>query len=142
MRCKATREKTRKGIEAKKISKKNNDIPLKSQVNTKIISTSSSNEFVEQYTTSLNRLAANGKIDEIVGRKQEINEIIKVLSRRKKNNAVLVGEGGCGKTAIVYGIANLIVNGDVPDVLEDKEIVMLNPIALVSGTHFRGMFEE
>ena len=97
---------------------------------------------MEQYTTSLNRLAANGKIDEIVGRKQEINEIIKVLSRRKKNNAVLVGEGGCGKTAIVYGIANLIVNGDVPDVLEDKEIVMLNPIALVSGTHFRGMFEE
>ena len=131
-----------KKLQAKKISKKNNDIPLKSQVNTKIISTSSSNEFVEQYTTSLNRLAANGKIDEIVGRKQEINEIIKVLSRRKKNNAVLVGEGGCGKTAIVYGIANLIVNGDVPDVLENKEIVMLNPIALVSGTHFRGMFEE
>ena len=131
-----------KKLQAKKISKKNNDIPLKSQVNTKIISTSSSNEFVEQYTTSLNRLAANGKIDEIVGRKQEINEIIKVLSRRKKNNAVLVGEGGCGKTAIVYGIANLIVNGDVPDVLEDKEIVMLNPISLVSGTHFRGMFEE
>ena len=131
-----------KKLQAKKISKKNNDIPLKSQVNTKIISTSSSNEFVEQYTTSLNRLAANGKIDEIVGRKQEINEIIKVLSRRKKNNAVLVGEGGCGKTAIVYGLANLIVNGDVPDVLEDKEIVMLNPIALVSGTHFRGMFEE
>lgn len=131
-----------KKLQAKKISKKNNDIPLKSQVNTKIISTSSSNEFVEQYTTSLNRLAANGKIDEIVGRKQEINEIIKVLSRRKKNNAVLVGEGGCGKTAIVYGIANLIVNGDVPDVLEGKEIVMLNPMALVSGTHFRGMFEE
>jgi len=131
-----------KKLQAKKISKKNNDIPLKSQVNTKIISTSSSNEFVEQYTTSLNKLAANGQIDEIVGRKQEINEIIKVLSRRKKNNAVLVGEGGCGKTAIVYGIANLIVNGDVPDVLDGKEIVMLNPMALVSGTHFRGMFEE
>ena len=131
-----------KKLQAKKISKKNNDIPLKSQVNTKITSTSSSNEFVEQYTTSLNRLAANGQIDEIVGRKQEINEIIKVLSRRKKNNAVLVGEGGCGKTAIVYGIANFIVNGDVPDVLENKEIVMLNPMALVSGTHFRGMFEE
>lgn len=131
-----------KKLQAKKINKKNNDIPLKSQINTKIISTSSSNEFVEQYTTSLNRLAANGQIDEIVGRKQEINEIIKVLSRRKKNNAVLVGEGGCGKTAIVHGIANLIVNGHVPDVLEDKEIVMLNPMALVSGTHFRGMFEE
>ena len=131
-----------KKLQAKKINKKNNDIPLKSQVNTKIISTNSSNEYIEKYTTSLNALAASGKIDEIVGRKREINEIIKVLSRRKKNNAVLVGEGGCGKTAIVYGIANLIVNGDVPDVLEDKEIVMLNPMALVSGTHFRGMFEE
>jgi ATP-dependent Clp protease ATP-binding subunit ClpC len=87
-------------------------------------------------------LALDGKIDEIVGREQEINEIIKVLSRRKKNNAVLVGEGGCGKTAIVYGIANMIVNGDVPEILDGKEIVMLNPMALVSGTHFRGMFEE
>ena len=117
-------------------------MPLKSEVNTKIISTNSSNEFVEQYTTSLNKLALDGKIDEIVGREQEINEIIKVLSRRKKNNAVLVGEGGCGKTAIVYGIANMIVNGDVPEILDGKEIVMLNPMALVSGTHFRGMFEE
>lgn len=131
-----------KKLQTKKISNKKNNIPLKSEVNTKIISTNSSNEFVEQYTTSLNKLALDGKIDEIVGREQEINEIIKVLSRRKKNNAVLVGEGGCGKTAIVYGIANMIVNGDVPEILDEKEIVMLNPMALVSGTHFRGMFEE
>lgn len=131
-----------KKLQTKKISNKKNDMPLKSEVNTKIISTNSSNEFIEQYTTSLNKLALNGKIDEIVGREQEINEIIKVLSRRKKNNAVLVGEGGCGKTAIVYGIANMIVNGDVPEILDGKEIVMLNPMALVSGTHFRGMFEE
>lgn len=131
-----------KKLQTKKISNKKNNMPLKSEVNTKIISTSSSNEFVEQYTTSLNKLALNGKIDEIVGREQEINEIIKVLSRRKKNNAVLVGEGGCGKTAIVYGIANMIVNGDVPEILDGKEIIMLNPMALVSGTHFRGMFEE
>ena len=131
-----------KKLQTKKISNKKNNMPLKSEVNTKIISTNSSNEFVEQYTTSLNKLALNGKIDEIVGREQEINEIIKVLSRRKKNNAVLVGEGGCGKTAIVYGIANMIVNGNVPEILDGKEIVMLNPMALVSGTHFRGMFEE
>lgn len=131
-----------KKLQAKKINKKNNEIPLKSQVNTKMVSNSASNNFIEQYTTSLNKLAENGQIDEIVGRKQEINEIIKVLSRRKKNNAVLVGEGGCGKTAIVYGIANMIVNDEVPEVLEGKEIVMLNPMALVSGTHFRGMFEE
>lgn len=131
-----------KKLQAKKISNKKNNMPLKSEVNTKIISTSSSNEFVEQYTTSLNKLALDGKIDEIVGREQEINEIIKVLSRRKKNNAVLVGSGGAGKTAIVYGIANMIVNGDVPETLENKEIIMLNPMSLVSGTHFRGMFEE
>lgn len=139
---KQTKETKPKKLQTKKISNKKNNMPLKSEVNTKIISTNSSNEFIEQYTTSLNKLALNGKIDEIVGREQEINEIIKVLSRRKKNNAVLVGEGGCGKTAIVYGIANMIVNGDVPEILDGKEIVMLNPMALVSGTHFRGMFEE
>ena len=130
-------------LKTKKINKKdNNEIPLKSQINTKTISTTEKNDFINDYTTSLNKLAREGKIDEIVGRKQEIEEIIKVLSRRKKNNAVLVGEGGCGKTAIIYGIANMIENGNVPDVLDGKEIIMLNPMALVSGTHFRGMFEE
>ena len=120
----------------------NDKIPLKSQVNTKIISNNSSNDYIEKYTTSLNKLAMDGKIDEIVGREQEIKEIIRVLSRRKKNNAVLVGLGGSGKTALVYGLANMIVNGNVPEVLDGKEIVMLNPMAIVSGTHFRGMFEE
>lgn len=126
-------------LQERKISDK---IPLKSQVNTKIISNNSSNDYIEKYTTSLNKLAIEGKIDEIVGREQEIKEIIRVLSRRKKNNAVLVGLGGSGKTALVYGLANMIVNGEVPEVLDGKEIVMLNPMAIVSGTHFRGMFEE
>lgn len=141
---KETNEKTKnEKLKTKKINKKENiDIPLKSQINTKTISTNEKNDFINDYTTSLNKLAREGKIDEIVGRKQEIEEIIKVLCRRKKNNAVLVGEGGCGKTAIIYGIANLIENGNVPDVLDGKEIIMLNPMALVSGTHFRGMFEE
>ena len=131
-------------MKPKKINnqKENNEIPLKSQINTKTITTTNSSNFINDYTTSLNQLAREGKIDEIVGRKQEIREIIKVLSRRKKNNAVLVGEGGCGKTAIIYGIANMIENGTIPDVLKEKEIIMLNPMALVSGTHFRGMFEE
>ena len=131
-------------LKPKKINnqKENNDIPLKSQINTKTIATTNSSNFINDYTTSLNQLAREGKIDEIVGRQQEIKEIIKVLSRRKKNNAVLVGEGGCGKTAIIYGIANMIENGTIPDVLKEKEIIMLNPMALVSGTHFRGMFEE
>ena len=120
----------------------NGNIPLKSQVNTKTISMSSSDSSIEQYTTNLNNMAKNGKIDDIIGRKEEIEEIVKVLSRRKKNNAILVGKGGCGKTAIVYGLAKMIEEGKVPSVLEGKEIVMLNPMALVSGTHFRGMFEE
>lgn len=121
---------------------KHNEIPLKSQVNTKIVSKATASDFIEQYTTSLNKLALSGKIDEIVGRENEIKEIIRVLSRRKKNNAVLVGTGGAGKTQIVYGMANMIVRGEVPETLEGKEIVMLNPTEIVSGTHFRGMFEE
>ena len=139
-------EKVKNGkLRPKKIVKNkgdNGNIPLKSQVNTKTISMSSSDSSIEQYTTNLNNMAKNSMIDDIIGRKDEIEEIIKVLSRRKKNNAILVGKGGCGKTAIVYGIAKLIEENKVPNVLEGKEIVMLNPMALVSGTHFRGMFEE
>ena len=139
-------EKAKNGkLKPKRIGKNKSDngnIPLKSQVNTKTISMTSSDSSIEQYTTNLNNMAKNGKIDDIIGRKDEIEEIIKVLSRRKKNNAILVGKGGCGKTAIVYGIAKLIEENKVPSVLEGKEIVMLNPMALVSGTHFRGMFEE
>ena len=130
-------------LKPKRISKKNEgDIPLKSQVNAKAVTTNSSDSSIELYTTSLNKMAKNGKIDDIIGRRTEIEEIIKVLSRRKKNNAILVGKGGCGKTAIVYGLAKLIEEGKVPNVLDGKEIVMINPMALVSGTHFRGMFEE
>ena len=117
--------------------------PLKSQVNMKTISTiGGDTSAIEQYTISLNKLAREGKIDDVIGRDKEIKEIVKVLCRRKKNNAILVGRGGVGKTAIVYGIAKLIEEHKVPSVIEDKEIVMLNPMALVSGTHFRGMFEE
>lgn len=125
----------------KQTPKPTNGIPLKSQVNTKAI-TSSTSEHIKQYTINLNKLAKEGKLDEIIGREEEIREIIRILSRRKKNNAVLVGQSGCGKTSIINGIANMIVNGEAPEVLSDKEILMLNPMALVSGTHFRGMFEE
>lgn len=136
-----------KKLMQKRINKNNNANqnmpPLKSQVNMKTISmTGGDTSAVEQYTTNLNNLAKDGKIDDIIGREQEIEEVIKVLSRRKKNNAILVGKGGVGKSHIVYGIAKLIEENKVPSVLEDKEIVMLNPMALVSGTHFRGMFEE
>jgi len=151
-KCNINTEEEKKIIKPKKLAQRKinkpkennqNNIPLKSQVNTKTISMiGGDTSAIDQYTTSLNKLAREGKIDDIIGRDSEIKEIIKVLSRRKKNNAILVGKGGVGKTAIVYGIAKLIEENKVPSVLEDKEIVMLNPMALVSGTHFRGMFEE
>jgi len=130
-------------LKPRRINKtKNDEIPLKSQVNTKTITSNPSTTSIEAYTTSLNKMAREGNIDDIIGRKEEIEEIIKVLCRRKKNNAILVGNGGVGKTSIVYGIAKMIEEKRVPEVLDGKEIVMLNPMALVSGTHFRGMFEE
>ena len=123
-----------------KSQKMNNVFPLKSDVNTKAIS--SKQNYISQYTTNINELVKSSKIDNLVGRKKEVEQIIKVLARRKKNNAILVGNGGCGKTQIVYGIAQMIESGNVPDILKNKEIIMLNVMAIISGTHFRGMFEE
>ena len=148
-KCNVNAEAKEKPMKTKKLSHKklnkslnNANIPLKSEINTKTISVNSDSSAIEQFTTSLNNLARMGKIDDIIGRDSEIKETIKVLCRRKKNNAVLVGKGGSGTSAIVYGLAKLIEEGNVPSVLDGKEIVMLNPMALVSGTHFRGMFEE
>ena len=121
------------------------NIPLKSQVNAKAISNRSSgvgNKFIGEYTISLSNMAKEGELDEVIGRKAEINEIMKTLSRRKKNNAILVGNNGVGKTTIVRGLALMIESGNVPSSMEGKEIVILNQMALLSGTHFRGMFEE
>lgn len=126
--------------EKKEIKRSRNVLPLKTEVNTKAVT--SKTNYINQYTTNITELAREGKLDELVGREKEVNQIIKILARRKKNNAVLVGNGGCGKTQIVYGIANMIANDNVPEILKDKEIVMMNIMALVSGTHFRGMFEE
>lgn len=132
-----------KKLRQPKQSSPNDTIPLKSQVNTKTITSSAlSSPFIHQFTININNLAKNGKIDEVIGRDKEIEEIIKVLSRRKKNNVVLVGDGGCGKTAIVYWLAALIEKGNIPSILDGKEVVMLDIMALVSGTHLRGMFEE
>ena len=100
------------------------------------------NNYISNYTVNINDLYRKGKLDSLIGRKKEVNQIIETLARRKKNNVILVGNGGCGKTQIVYGIAELIENGNVPEVIKGKEIIMLDIIALVSGTHFRGMFEE
>lgn len=121
---------------------KQENLPLKSQVNQKAIVTTPHTEFISKYTLNLNEVIRSGNMDKIIGRDKEINELIKVLCRRKKNNAMVIGSGGCGKTSVIYGLASMIESGNAPDILSDKEIVMLNPTSLISGTNFRGMYEE
>ena len=99
-------------------------------------------EYIQKYTTNINRLVREGKVDDVIGRRNEIDQIIRVLARRKKNNAILIGNGGVGKSCIIHEIAKMIENGEVPTVLDGKEIISLNITDMVSGTHFRGMFEE
>lgn len=97
---------------------------------------------LEEFTTNLNRLAREGILDPVIGRKEEIQRVVQILCRRRKNNPVLVGDSGVGKTAIAEGLAQLIEEGKVPSVIADLEIYSLDMAALLAGTKFRGDFEE
>ncbi|MEQ1587726.1 MAG: Clp protease N-terminal domain-containing protein, partial [Cyclobacteriaceae bacterium] len=97
---------------------------------------------LERYSKNLNDLAKKGKIDPVIGRDEEIRRVLQILSRRTKNNPILLGEPGVGKTAIVEGMAQRIVNGDVPENLKSKILVSLDMGLLVAGAKYKGEFEE
>ena len=97
---------------------------------------------LSQFGINMTDLARQGKIDPVIGRDKEIKRVVEILNRRTKNNPVLIGEAGVGKTAVVEGLATAIVSGDVPEKLQNKEIIRLDVVSLVQGTGIRGQFEQ
>jgi len=97
---------------------------------------------IEKYGIDLTKLAEEGRIDPVIGREDEIRRIIQILSRRTKNNPVLIGDPGTGKTTVVEGLARRIIEGDVPENIKGKRLITLDLSAMVAGAMYRGQFEE
>ena len=110
--------------------------------NPKKLETNSNTPVLDNFSRDLIKLAEEGKLDPVVGREDEILRIAQILSRRKKNNPIIIGEPGCGKTAIVEGLAMKIYDGDCPRNLVDKRILSLELNSVIAGTKYRGQFEE
>ena len=128
------------GITGKRVQEAFNDLRGDERVTSQDAKTQF--EALEQYGRNVTDLARQGKLDPVIGRVEEIRRTIQVLSRRTKNNPVLIGEPGVGKTAIVEGLAERIAAGDVPSTIKDKEVVELDMSALVAGAKYRGEFED
>ena len=95
-----------------------------------------------KFSRDLTQMAREGKVDPVIGREKEIERIVQILSRRTKNNPVLIGEPGVGKSAVAEGLAQRIINGDIPSMLQNKRLVSLDIGSLVAGTKYRGEIEE